>query len=67
MAACIVARICREPLFLRVADALFRAFIRTAAAWVVAEAHRLVISQPTVKLTAGSGPAPIGGGVAWTS
>ena len=67
MAACILARICRGRLFFPVADALFRAFIRTAAAGVVAEAHRLDISRPTVKLTAGSGPALIGGGVAWTS
>lgn len=67
MAACILARICRGRLFSRVADALFRAFIRTAAAWVVAEAHRLDPSLPTVKSPAGSGPALIGGGVAWSS
>jgi len=66
MAACILARICRGRLFFRVADALFLAFTQAAPEWVVAEAGRLCISHPIVKLTARSRLALLGGGVAWT-
>lgn len=67
MAACILARICRGRLFFRVADDLFLAFTHAASEWVAAEAGRHYIPHPTVRLTAGSDFAPLGGGVAWTS